>query len=643
MRHNLKYALYLVCGLTLCCTQVLHAQDSLIKVYTAKVQAAKTDTGKAMALIGLSGAVFSYDFNKASQYASDAYAISNRINFSNGIGKSEALLGMCEIRRANYSRATDYLTAALKIAQQVRDTNDLIKIYNSFASIDLSLNLMRESMENSQKALDLAIRSHNMNKQLTLLMNICNFQLEAKNFTEGLKYGWQALQLARKLKNATDSAFIYDDIGMCYAGLEKYAEGRYYISRALEIQEKLGYKRQQIVCLTNIGETYAREENLYKTFDYYNKALSLATETDDSNFVNMIQVALGQIHAHFGRYRQAIKHYQACKAYFAGRRDYYQLGLVYSSLADAYTHLNDYHNAYVNEQLYAGTKDSLMHDSTHTKLGRIEKAYEMARNKAQLYLLQSEKKLKEEQVSHQRQLMLFLALASLLLITLIIVLFKRARTKQRARAEQELSRLERKALQLQMKPHFIFNALGSISGFIASNDTGNALKYLAKFSRLMRYTLESSELQLVSLEKEIENLENYLKLEQMRFNNKFDYTISLDDNVGHDIQIPPMIIQPFLENAILHGITPKEGKGDIRVNFIRERNKLLCVVEDNGIGRSSRPEEKNRTSMGIEITRKRLDILNADKVNSPSICLEDLLDSSEHALGTRVTIQFYAS
>lgn len=642
MLIRIRHILLLLCVVLLATQAVAAQQDSLITAYMVKIKAEKTDTGKATKLIVLSNAIFSYDFNKAGEYAAEAYTLSNRNSFSKGIAKSQLLLGMYEIRRANYPKASDYLTAALRASQQQRDTDDLIKIYNSFAAIDLSLGLDKENTENSQKALGLAKKSRNLDKELMLLMNMSNDYLEKKDFKKGLEYGGQALQLARKLKNARDSAYIYDDIGMCYVGMEQYARGRDYISKALEIQKKLGYKRQEVVCLTNIGETYAREENLQKTLPYYNKALAIATEIGDSQFANMIQISLGQIYAHFGQYKEAIRHYQACKAYFQRQNDHFQLGLLYSSLADAFTHLHDYQNAYANEQLYAATKDSLLRNPTHLKLGKVERAYEISRQKAELDLMQSEKKLKEEQVAHQKQLMSLLGIAALLVIALLVVLFNRARVRQRVKAQEELSRLERKALQLQMKPHFIFNALGSISGFIASNDTGNALKYLAKFSRLMRYTLESSELQTVSLGKEIENLENYLKLEQMRFDHKFEYAIHCEQDVQDDIQIPPMIIQPFLENAILHGITPKEGKGDIKVIFSRQEGKLLCVVEDNGIGRQPK-EETQRTSMGIEITRKRLDILNADKITAPSIWLEDLLDAGENALGTRVTIQFYAS
>lgn len=629
MNSRLKHILLLFCSMNMW-IQFLHAQE-------------KTDTGRIASLIRLANQSLENDPAGTKLYAQQATALSRSMHYAKGEGRGLFFLGACEIRNADYKKAADYLTSALKLLLEVKDTVYLIRVYNSFGAIDLSLNREKEVIENDRKALSLARLSHNRRSELFILKNICNFYVEAKDFKTGLYYGNLALQLSRALKSEKDSAYIYDDIGMCYLGLEKYGPAQQYISKALDIQKKLGARRQVVVCLTNLGEILARQEKLDAALGYYQQALQEASAIRDSQFMYMIQLCLGQIYAHQGNYRKAIAYFELCEQYFKSTGDYYQRGLVYTSLAEAYKQLHDYKNALRNKELYAGTKDSILRNSTYVKLARLEKAYDSSQHQARIVMLESAKKLQEERLAHQRQVMLLLIIAALLIISLVVVAFNRMRIKQRIRSEKELSSLERKALQLQMKPHFIFNALGSISGFIAANDTSNALKYLAKFSRLMRYTLESSEMPMVSLEKEIENLENYLKLEQMRFNNKFTYIISCAESVQQDIQIPPMVIQPFLENAILHGITPKDGQGNILISFSREKNKLLCIVEDNGIGRSSRAEETNRTSMGIEITRKRLDILNAGKLNVPSVSLEDLIDSSKNALGTRVTIQFYAS
>src|SRR5690606_11582282 len=120
---------------------------------------------------------------------------------------------------------------------------------------------------------------------------------------------------------------------------------------------------------------------------------------------------------------------------------------------------------------------------------------------------------------------------------------------------------------LQMNPHFVFNCLGSISSFIVQNGTDSAIKYLSKFSKLMRLTLEYSKESLIPIDKEIEGLQNYLELEQLRFNNMFDFSITKDPNIEDDMAIPPLLLQPFVENAIIHGLVPKKEKGNINIYF----------------------------------------------------------------------------
>jgi LytS/YehU family sensor histidine kinase len=118
-----------------------------------------------------------------------------------------------------------------------------------------------------------------------------------------------------------------------------------------------------------------------------------------------------------------------------------------------------------------------------------------------------------------------------------------------------------------MNPHFVFNCLGSISSFIVQNGTDSAIKYLAKFSKLMRLTLEYSKESLIPIDKEIESLQNYLELEQLRFNNNFDFAITKSTEIEDDVALPPLLLQPFVENAIIHGVIPKKTKGKIKVDF----------------------------------------------------------------------------
>ncbi|NNE55053.1 MAG: histidine kinase, partial [Flavobacteriales bacterium] len=211
--------------------------------------------------------------------------------------------------------------------------------------------------------------------------------------------------------------------------------------------------------------------------------------------------------------------------------------------------------------------------------------------------------------------------------------------------EKDVIELEQKALRLQMNPHFIFNTLNSIQGLIATQDAKTARLYLSKFSKLMRETLENSREALVSVEEEISALTHYLDLEKFSYEQVFDYSIEADDD-AHMFMIPPLLVQPFAENAIIHGLIPKGGDGKLTVRFISKDDKLLIEVEDNGVGRKKASEIKSQKtnyhkSTGLQVTQERLDMINNN--GEPSIEFIDLQDDQNQPLGTLVRLTVYTS
>lgn len=223
---------------------------------------------------------------------------------------------------------------------------------------------------------------------------------------------------------------------------------------------------------------------------------------------------------------------------------------------------------------------------------------------------------------------------------------KASETEEKLRLEKELIELEQKALRLQMNPHFIFNALNSIQSQIGTNQEQSARYYLAKFSRLMRQILDNSRSASITLEEEINTLENYLLIEKFCNGDKFDYAIEVQENLETDfIQIPPMLLQPFIENAIKHGLKhDMSKKGFIKVSMFEENGILVCSVEDNGIGREASEKNKQQSketyhkSTAMAVTRERLEIYR-DKMKRDPLEIIDLKDASGQATGTKVEIR----
>ena len=202
-----------------------------------------------------------------------------------------------------------------------------------------------------------------------------------------------------------------------------------------------------------------------------------------------------------------------------------------------------------------------------------------------------------------------------------------------------------KALRAQMNPHFIFNSLSSIQHLITSGKKAEAIKYLHKFSKLMRSLLESSIETSVILDDEIKMLKAYLELESLRFDHTFQYDIEIEDEIDtHIVEVPLLIIQPFVENAIIHGLLPKEnGEKKLNITFRKDESYLLCVVDDNGVGRYRKSIKsnfhKNKKSRGLEVTEKRLQILNPKGETTKNIQIIDKMTESGDPLGTSIIIK----
>ncbi|WP_306641392.1 two-component regulator propeller domain-containing protein [Sanyastnella coralliicola] len=241
-----------------------------------------------------------------------------------------------------------------------------------------------------------------------------------------------------------------------------------------------------------------------------------------------------------------------------------------------------------------------------------------------------------------------LLLGGFILVSLSFYFFvqgvkRRAKIRsERLRLERDALEMEQKALRLQMNPHFIFNSLNSIQGLIAKEDNRSARLYLSRFSRLMREILENSREDMIPLEEELKTLEHYLDMERFTHGEAFTYEIEAPDDLLH-LPVPPLVIQPFVENSIIHGLLPKGEGAHLSVEVTEnEAEDLLIIVEDNGIGRAAsslrNAEREGHRSAGLSVTEERLSMLSNGENELTFISFEDLYVEG-NASGTRVTIR----
>lgn len=241
--------------------------------------------------------------------------------------------------------------------------------------------------------------------------------------------------------------------------------------------------------------------------------------------------------------------------------------------------------------------------------------------------------------------MVFIVLVSLFVIQFLI---RRVRKSEQQKTEfaLQLIETEAKVLRTQLNPHFLFNSLNSIRLFILKNDSDSAENYISKFSKLLRLVLNQSRKEMVSVYEEMQTLKLYLEFEQLRFDDGFEYEIQIDGQEVLNQLIPPMLIQPFVENAIWHGLMHrKSGAGKIKISFQKQVSGLYVTIQDNGVGRKLAQTFKtnqsiNEGSVGLTITKERMKILSKRTNLHNDLEIEDLFDEQNLASGTLVNLYF---
>ncbi|MCB0793627.1 MAG: histidine kinase [Flavobacteriales bacterium] len=230
-----------------------------------------------------------------------------------------------------------------------------------------------------------------------------------------------------------------------------------------------------------------------------------------------------------------------------------------------------------------------------------------------------------------------MTLTVLIAVALVAVLLV-LNSNRRVRFDREAATLETQALRSQMNPHFIFNALNSINAYVQQNDTDKATRFLSKFAQVMRGVLENSREATVPLADDLRTLKGYMDLERMRAQERFTFTIEVADDLNPEVvMVPPLVVQPFVENAIWHGLAGVERDGHISLRILQKEGQLLWIVEDNGVGRrqgsTPKAEQGKKRSLGTAITRSRLDLVQKQYGGKAGFHYEDLEQ------GTRVVVE----
>ena len=581
--------------------------DSLTAALKAHPQ---EDSIRVDLLIGLIRAVVYTSPDSAMKYSNEVLRISEKTGLRSGLAFGYRYKGLVYYLNGDYVQALDYLQQALRAAEGLHNKKFDASMFNNLAIVYMELKQYARALSYYQKYLAASRELGLPEEEAKALLNIGNLYGETDVPDSGLVYCNKSLSLALKNDYPVVTASALNSLAILYKKKKDYAAAVGTFQKSIDLSRKMGNLFNEATALNGAAEVYTLLQDYARAEQYAHEGLAVARQVS------------------------ALK-WEADS---------------WSDLSDIYTHQHRYAKALDAYRNFTLLHDSLMNDEKKQEFTRKDLQYEFDKKSALMKAGNDKQQaLDAAEIARQRIVRNVIIAGAVLILSasvLSLVLYKRRRDaevlKKDAEFRARVSDTEMKALRSQMNPHFIFNSLNSISDYVSRNDIQKAKEYLVKFAGIMRMILEYSEQKEISLADDLKALELYIQLEALRLRNKFSYEISIDEGIdSENTLVPPLMLQPFVENSIWHGLARKEGEGKLSIRIYLEDEMIKCSVEDNGIGRAKSAgwaglagsaAGVGKKSMGIKITAERIALINQLRNADASMRWSDLEQ------GTRVEV-----
>lgn len=511
-------------------------------------------------------------------------------------------------------------------------------------------------LADAQEAIDLAHRLGSLRMELAGLFRCQSLHLNVRNFERSRDYGMRWLATAGPARDTQVLKKVYNNLGSAFYQEFMPDSAEHYYLRILTVIDTNDavFKNMALANLANV----------YTERGEFDRALAMLDSTS-------AVVAMSSPNSHFGVLTtrgyilHSAKRYAESNVYFdsalalnrAQLKDVAKTVECLGFLADNYAALGDHKTGFNYLRQLEFAQDSLNQQNANDKILALEESFQADLRKRDIALLTASDAEKAERIKRKDQL-LYGGVVLVVLALLAAVLFYRNWQQKRKHADllaglnktlegqkneiEEINHLLRlKVLRTQMNPHFIYNSLSAIAALTQKGEQVPALAYLQGFARLLRQVLDHSVADRVPLSEELDFLRQYLKLESLRFEGGIKYTVDADTALlDDDADVPALLVQPFVENAVWHGLAYREGEKRLSVRFVQSNGSIRCTVEDNGMGRAFKPGPKpdGHKSVGVQLTNERLQLLSFRLGQEGQVQYEDLIGVDGSPQGTRVVV-----
>ncbi len=582
---SLVFSLLISTGI---CAQ-MKVLDSLLEQLSAHPQ---KDTIRVGYLVNTAWQMTHTNPNDAFVYVDEAIQISNDLNWARGIISAWRQKGNLYYVMADNLNAMDAFQKGLKVAQESNQKILEASLYGNLGNIHADLHQNQKALENYFLYLKTASELGQKPDQVRALSNIGLVYNDMDKWDRGIAYLDSALVIAKEEKNDYFIAAIINNLGIVHKDKQEYETSLTYYKKAAEIAKQNQNKYIEASALNSIGKVNLILENYTDAAQSAKVALAISEEIDAVEWQSDSWQVLSSVNEEQGNMEAALEAY----------KKHIQL------------------------------RDSVLNEEKRAELTKKEMQFQLEKQQAEA----------NEAIKRQRFVKnSAMAGGGILLFSSILgyIFYKRRRDtidkKNLAEFQTKVAETELKALRSQMNPHFIFNALNSINDYVSKNEMDKATTYLLKFATLTRSILENSEKKWITLKEDLELIDLYIQIEALRLKNKLSHTIQIDDEINaENTLVPPLMLQPFIENSIWHGIAKKDVAGHIAIRVEKEDDMVVCIVDDDGVGRSKKIGiHTSQKGMGLKITKNRLDIISQLKKVKGSI---EIIDKEE---GFRVELK----
>jgi tetratricopeptide (TPR) repeat protein len=603
-------------------------------------------------------------------------------SINNVIGEASVYSSMATLYEAmsDYLVALKYAHEALASFQKINNKYGESGTLHNTGILYKAIGEPGKAREYYEKALSINMQYGFREYAIKNLTALGSLLREEGQIDEAARYYSNSLALADSMGAHLESAVAWQNLGYLSQIQERYEQAREYFAKALVVFDTLGYWEFKAQALDGLGVTNMKLGKPSEAFSQLYQSRDIAKSRGYKQIYAGTLSDISMAFEKMERFDSALAYHQqylivkdsilndASKKELTRKElqlafDYKESEYLLRQQIDAGKLKERDQAMLINQQLLNLRMKELSLSNKEKDLQRLaylkEKAEKQEKEVA-LGTLQLQMKLKEQQAAAERERMATLArerteaektkrnyLAGGFIFLLLSGTSAWIIVSQRRKAgfQQKVSETEMRALRAQMNPHFIFNALNSVYRYLQLNERKAAEDYLMNFSQLTRLVLENSMQHSVSLDEELKALELYMGLESERLNKRFHYSITVAEEIdAENTLIPPLLLQPFVENSIWHGVTDEAKTGQINISIARNtNNQLLCVIEDNGLGRrkvapSAEVLKNKKKSLGMSLTQQRIDIINKTRSGKASVLVKDITDMNNIPQGLRVEL-----